>query len=115
MIKRRNTRLVKVKSVKIGAGEPIVIQSMTKVPTTDAQACLTQINTLVQAGCDLVRVAVPTRADTRAFAEIVAEAEAALKKVFPLTRDKATIMLFRIGYADEPPARSLRLDIKIEE
>ncbi len=78
MIKRRKTRLVKVKTVKIGSGEPIVIQSMTKVATTDVQQCLAQINTLIQAGCDLVRVAVPTRADTRAFAEIAAEAKVPL-------------------------------------
>ncbi len=44
---------------------------MTKVPTTDIDRCVGQINQLVQAGCELVRVAVPRRADTAAFAQIV--------------------------------------------
>jgi len=44
---------------------------MTKVPTTDIARCVRQIDQLVRAGCALVRVAVPRRADTAAFAEIV--------------------------------------------
>jgi (E)-4-hydroxy-3-methylbut-2-enyl-diphosphate synthase len=44
---------------------------MTKVPTTDIDRCLRQIDDLVRAGCDLVRVAVPRPADTAAFARIV--------------------------------------------
>jgi (E)-4-hydroxy-3-methylbut-2-enyl-diphosphate synthase len=71
MIKRRKSRLVKVGSVKIGSGQPIVIQSMTKVPTVDVGRCTRQINQLVNAGCRLVRVAVPTRSDSAAFARIV--------------------------------------------
>jgi (E)-4-hydroxy-3-methylbut-2-enyl-diphosphate synthase len=63
--------MVNVGGVKIGPAHPIVIQSMTKVLTTDVEACVRQINRLVEAGCKLVRVAVPTRADTEAFAKIV--------------------------------------------
>ncbi len=44
---------------------------MTKVPTTDVERCVEQIERLAQAGCELVRVAVPRRADTTAFARIV--------------------------------------------
>jgi (E)-4-hydroxy-3-methylbut-2-enyl-diphosphate synthase len=44
---------------------------MTKVPTTDIERCLRQIDDLVQAGCALVRLAVPRQADTAAFARIV--------------------------------------------
>ncbi len=44
---------------------------MTKVPTTDVDRCVEQIEQLVRAGCELVRVAVPRRADTAAFARIV--------------------------------------------
>lgn len=58
-------------SVKIGSRFPAVIQSMTKVPTVDVARCVRQINRLVRAGCRLVRVAVPTRDDTAAFAKIV--------------------------------------------
>jgi (E)-4-hydroxy-3-methylbut-2-enyl-diphosphate synthase len=71
MINRRKTKIVTVGSVKIGFSEPIVIQSMTKVPTTDIEKCVRQINQLAQAGCRLVRVAVPRRADTLSFAKIV--------------------------------------------
>ncbi len=44
---------------------------MTKVPTTDIDRCVRQIADLVRTGCELVRVAVPRRADTAAFAQIV--------------------------------------------
>jgi (E)-4-hydroxy-3-methylbut-2-enyl-diphosphate synthase len=71
MLKRRKTTIVDVAGVKIGWTQPIVIQSMTKVLTTDVDACVRQINQLAEAGCKLVRVAVPTRADTAAFAKIV--------------------------------------------
>ncbi len=71
MIKRRKTKTIKAGSVKIGSSAPIVIQSMTKVPTVDIARCVRQINQLVRAGCRLVRVAVPTRADAAAFAKIV--------------------------------------------
>ena len=71
MIKRRKTTTVRVGSVKIGSGAPIVIQSMTKVQTTDIARCVRQVNELVRSGCQLVRIAVPRRADTAAFAKIV--------------------------------------------
>ena len=79
MPKRRKTITVDVAGfdklttggVKIGSGWPIVIQSMTKVMTTDIGACVRQIEQLVEAGCVLVRVAVPTKADTIAFGKIV--------------------------------------------
>jgi len=71
MIKRRKTRTIRVGSVKIGSSAPVVIQSMTKVRTTDITACVKQIRRLNRAGCKLVRIAVPTRADTSAFAKIV--------------------------------------------
>jgi len=71
MIKRKETKTIKVGSVKIGSRAAIVIQSMTKVATTDIVRCVRQINQLAAAGCKLVRIAVPRRADTAAFAKIV--------------------------------------------
>jgi (E)-4-hydroxy-3-methylbut-2-enyl-diphosphate synthase len=71
MVKRRKTKTVKVGQVRIGSSAPVVIQSMTKVPTVDIGRCVRQIRQLVKAGCQLVRIAVPTRADTAAFAKIV--------------------------------------------
>jgi len=71
VIKRRKTKSVKVGQVRIGSSAPIVIQSMTKVATVDIARCVKQINQLAKAGCRLVRIAVPTRADSDAFAKIV--------------------------------------------
>ncbi|MHC4388319.1 MAG: flavodoxin-dependent (E)-4-hydroxy-3-methylbut-2-enyl-diphosphate synthase, partial [Planctomycetota bacterium] len=71
MIKRRKTITVKVGPVRVGSRAPIAVQSMTKVPTVDVARCVKQIRRLDRAGCQLVRVAVPRRADTAAFAEIV--------------------------------------------
>ncbi len=71
MIKRRKTKSVKIGPITLGSCAPIVIQSMTKVPTVDISRCVKQINQLVRAGCQLVRIAVPRRADTAAFAKIV--------------------------------------------
>jgi (E)-4-hydroxy-3-methylbut-2-enyl-diphosphate synthase len=71
MIKRRKTRTVAIGSVKIGSAEPIAIQSMTKVATTDIERCVKQIKELAGAGCSLVRVAIPRRADSEAFAKLV--------------------------------------------
>lgn len=71
MIKRRTTSIVRIHSLKIGWTEPVIIQSMTKVPTTNVQKCINQVKKLNQAGCKLVRIAVPTKADTEAFSKIV--------------------------------------------
>jgi (E)-4-hydroxy-3-methylbut-2-enyl-diphosphate synthase len=71
MIERRKTKTVHVGTVLLGSGHPVVIQSMAKVFTTDVEACVRQVNRLAAAGCGLVRIAVPTRKDTEAFAQIV--------------------------------------------
>ena len=78
MIKRRKTKTVKVGTVKIGSSAPVVIQSMTKVQTTDIARCVVQVNQLVEAGCQLVRIAVPRKADTAAFAKIVQKVDVPL-------------------------------------
>jgi (E)-4-hydroxy-3-methylbut-2-enyl-diphosphate synthase len=71
MIKRRKTINFKIGRIKIGSRAPIVIQSMTKVPTVDIERCVKQIRALKRAGCELVRVAVANRKDSTAFKEIV--------------------------------------------
>jgi (E)-4-hydroxy-3-methylbut-2-enyl-diphosphate synthase len=78
VIKRRKTKTVKVGTVKIGSSAPVVIQSMTKVQTTDVARCVRQVNQLVKAGCQLVRIAVPRKADTAAFAKIVQKVDVPL-------------------------------------
>ncbi|NQU75308.1 MAG: flavodoxin-dependent (E)-4-hydroxy-3-methylbut-2-enyl-diphosphate synthase, partial [Planctomycetes bacterium] len=70
-VQRRLTRRVNVGGLAIGGGEPVRLQSMTNTPTRDVDATVAQIDRLVKAGCDIVRVAVPTKADTAALGEIV--------------------------------------------
>ena len=63
-INRRGTRAVNVGGVVIGGDAPVSVQSMTNTPTADADATLAQVRRLAKAGTELVRVAVPTKADT---------------------------------------------------
>jgi len=71
MLPRRKTRQVTVGGVPIGGNAPIVIQSMTSTHTHDVDATVGQIRRLAEAGCDLVRVAVPERRDTEALRSIL--------------------------------------------
>lgn len=64
---RRKTRQVKVGSVMVGSDHQISVQSMTTTQTTDIDATLQQIAELTAAGCDIVRVAVPTQEDANAL------------------------------------------------
>jgi len=57
--------------VPIGGGAPVVVQSMTKTDTSDVEATLAQIGRMVDAGCELVRVAVPRDKDAVALEAIV--------------------------------------------
>ncbi len=59
MTTRNNTRQVLAGRVPIGGGAPVSVQSMTNTDTRDAEATTAQINSLQQAGCEIVRVAVP--------------------------------------------------------
>ncbi|MEZ4523401.1 MAG: flavodoxin-dependent (E)-4-hydroxy-3-methylbut-2-enyl-diphosphate synthase [Thermomicrobiales bacterium] len=68
---RRLTRPVYVGDVRIGGGAPIVVQSMTTTDTRDPKATLRQIAELADAGCEIVRVAVPDRAAAAALPDIV--------------------------------------------
>ena len=68
---RRPTRQVMVGDVPIGGGAPVAIQSMTSAKAHEVDRTLGQIQAFVAAGCDLVRVAVPTRRDTEALPEIL--------------------------------------------
>lgn len=72
-MKRRKTKTATVGNLKLGSKHPVIVQTMTKVFTTDVAACVRQIRQLEKAGCGMVRIAVPTRADTEAFAKIVAK------------------------------------------
>ncbi|MEX0993045.1 MAG: flavodoxin-dependent (E)-4-hydroxy-3-methylbut-2-enyl-diphosphate synthase [Solirubrobacterales bacterium] len=64
-------RQIWVRDVPIGGGAPVVVQSMTKTDTSDVDATLDQIARMVDAGCELVRVAVPRDRDAVALETIV--------------------------------------------
>ena len=66
------TRQVHVGPVAIGGGAPVSIQSMCNTPTENVDATVAQILCLEQAGCDIVRVAVPTREAAMAIPAIKA-------------------------------------------
>ncbi|OIP92420.1 MAG: 4-hydroxy-3-methylbut-2-en-1-yl diphosphate synthase [Syntrophaceae bacterium CG2_30_49_12] len=68
--KRRKTRPVFLGGVQIGGDAPVVVQSMTCTDTRDVKATVTQIRQLEEAGCEVVRVAVPDRAAAAALTEI---------------------------------------------
>ena len=78
---RTRTRQVKVGDVAVGGGAPVAVQSMTNVPMRDAGAGpvldvdgnLAQIERLADAGCEIVRVAVPNRASVEAFGRLASQ------------------------------------------
>ena len=69
-MERMKTREVKIGGVTIGGNNPIAIQSMCNTKTTDVDATVAQIRRLTEAGCDIVRVAVPDEASAEAIGEI---------------------------------------------
>ncbi len=58
MYTRNETRRIMVRGVPVGGGAPVTVQSMTSTDTRDAAGTISQIRRLVEAGCDIVRVAV---------------------------------------------------------
>ena len=70
MTDRKQTKTVSIGNRKIGGGNPILIQSMCNTKTEDAEATVSQILALEEAGCDIIRVAVPTMEAAGALKEI---------------------------------------------
>ena len=58
-MKRHPTKSISIGNIKIGGRAPISVQSMTKTDTRDAAATISQIHELEEAGCEIIRVAVP--------------------------------------------------------
>jgi (E)-4-hydroxy-3-methylbut-2-enyl-diphosphate synthase len=77
-IQRNPTRTVQIGSVKIGNGHPIAVQSMTATKTQDIDATVGLVNLLDQAGADVVRIAVDSKKDAAALAEIRRQTQANL-------------------------------------
>ncbi|HQA59511.1 MAG: flavodoxin-dependent (E)-4-hydroxy-3-methylbut-2-enyl-diphosphate synthase [Tepidanaerobacteraceae bacterium] len=69
-IKRRKSRKVMIKDVGVGGDSPITVQSMTNTKTDDIESTVNQIISLENAGCDIIRVAVPDMASAEAISKI---------------------------------------------
>jgi len=77
-MERRKTRSLAIGNdrtgvLRVGGDAPITVQTMTSGSTCDIDACVAEINRLAAAGADIVRVAVPKRADTEALEEILSQ------------------------------------------
>lgn len=70
MIQRKKTREVKIGNLTIGGDNPIRIQSMTTTKTNDIKATVKQILELEKAGCEIIRVTVPTMEAAKALGKI---------------------------------------------
>ncbi|MDP3936566.1 MAG: flavodoxin-dependent (E)-4-hydroxy-3-methylbut-2-enyl-diphosphate synthase [Deltaproteobacteria bacterium] len=67
MTNRRSTRAIRVGRVAIGGSAPIAVQSMTNTDTRDVEATVHQIEALLTAGCEVIRLAVPDMESARAL------------------------------------------------
>ncbi|GAA3842196.1 flavodoxin-dependent (E)-4-hydroxy-3-methylbut-2-enyl-diphosphate synthase [Streptomyces coacervatus] len=70
---RRRTRQIHVGDVPVGGGAPISVQTMTTTLTADVDATLRQIAEVTAAGCDIIRIAVPSQDDADALPAITAK------------------------------------------
>jgi (E)-4-hydroxy-3-methylbut-2-enyl-diphosphate synthase len=77
-ITRRKTRQIMVGNVPVGGDAPISVQTMTNTETCDVEATLGQINSMVRAGVDIVRVSVPSMDAAEAFKKIRSQVEVPL-------------------------------------
>ena len=66
----RQSKAVRVKNIQVGGGAPVVVQSMTKTDTADVEGTVAQIEEMVRAGCEIVRLAVPDKDAAIALKEI---------------------------------------------
>ncbi len=73
MLAREKTKVVKIGNVAIGGENPIAIQSMCNTKTTDVAASVAQIHRLEKAGCQIIRLTVPTKEAAAAFGQIKKE------------------------------------------
>ena len=82
---RKDTKVVHIGDRVIGGGNPILIQSMCNTKTEDVKATVAQILSLEKAGCDIIRVAVPTMKAAEALKDIKKEIHIPLVQISILT------------------------------
>ena len=78
MIKRKKTKKIKVGEITVGGDAPIRVQSMTNTYTSDVASTLDQIRRLEDAGCELIRVAVPDRLSALSLGKLKSKMKAPL-------------------------------------
>jgi len=71
-VNRKKTNQIRIGNVNVGGGAQVSVQSMTNTPTDNVPATVSQINRLAEAGCEIVRVAVPGEAAASAIRKIKA-------------------------------------------
>ena len=67
---RARTRRINVGGVAMGAGAPVVVQSMLTAPTANPEAAIAQAKGLAEAGCEIVRAAIPNSSALDGFAQL---------------------------------------------
>ena len=67
---RARTRRINVGGVRMGAGAPVVVQSMLTAPTANPEAAIAQAKDLAEAGCEIVRAAIPNSSALDGFAQL---------------------------------------------
>lgn len=70
MIKRKKTKKIKVGKIFIGGSAPIIVQSMCNTDTRDVEKTVTQIKNLQEAGCEMIRLAVPDMEAAKSLGKI---------------------------------------------
>jgi (E)-4-hydroxy-3-methylbut-2-enyl-diphosphate synthase len=86
LIRRRKTRSVRVGDIWVGSDHPVVVQSMINEDTLDVEGATAGIRRLHEAGCEIVRLTVPSLAHAKAVGEIRRRLEDSYRPV-PLVAD----------------------------
>ena len=81
MLPNEVTHQVMVGNVPVGGGAPCAVQSMLNLPLSEVEENLAQIERVAQAGCDIIRIAIPHASDLDYFAQICA------RSVLPVVAD----------------------------
>ncbi|MEG1502046.1 MAG: flavodoxin-dependent (E)-4-hydroxy-3-methylbut-2-enyl-diphosphate synthase [Synergistaceae bacterium] len=64
-------KIVKIKDLSIGGNNPVRVESMLKLPLSDPEKCIEEINLLNEIGCELIRVALPNLSYTDNLSAII--------------------------------------------
>ena len=106
-MERKITKEIHIGDRVIGGGNPILIQSMTNTKTEDVDATVAQIRQLTQAGCDIIRCAVPTMEAACALEEIKKQVEDTRTEVPQRWRDYLSLHI-TVGARQEVPSETLQ-------